>query len=82
MIPPFLKDKLSERDGEVHIVYEGTLASLDGDHYDLRKIFKDIASHGMHIHVYDSHSNEDYKARALRMIPLKNRVNDVFGYHS
>ena len=73
MIPPFFKDKLSERDGEVHIVYEGTLASLDGDHYDLRKIFKDIASPGMHIHIYDSHSNKDYHKMA--------KGDDFIHYH-
>jgi glycosyltransferase involved in cell wall biosynthesis len=64
MMPTFFKEKLSERGGEVHIVYEGTLASLEGDHYDLRKIFTDIASLGMHLHIYDSHSNKDYQTLA------------------
>jgi hypothetical protein len=61
MVPPLLKDRLSEKDGQVHIVYEGTLASLEGDHYDLREIFKDIALQKMPIHIYDSHANEDYR---------------------
>lgn len=61
MIPTSFKDKLSKKDGEVHIVYEGTLASIEGDHYDLREIFNDIASLGMNIHIYDSHSNKEYK---------------------
>lgn len=64
MIPSLFKDRLSEKDDQVHIVYEGTLASLEGDHYDLREIFKDLASHQMHIHIYDSHSNKDYKRLA------------------
>jgi hypothetical protein len=59
-MPTTFKEKLSEKDGEVHIVYEGTLASLEGDHYDLRTIFTDIASRGMHLHIYDAHSNRDY----------------------
>jgi glycosyltransferase involved in cell wall biosynthesis len=64
MVPTVFKDKLSEKDGKMHIVYEGTLASLEGDHYDLRKIFTDIARYGMHIHIYDSHSNADYRRLA------------------
>jgi len=38
LMPSFFKEKLSDKDGEVHIVYEGTLASFQGDHYDLRGI--------------------------------------------
>jgi len=64
MMPPVFKDKLSDKDGQVHIVYEGTLASLAGDHYDLRKIFQAIARYGIHVHIYDSHSNEDYQKLA------------------
>jgi glycosyltransferase involved in cell wall biosynthesis len=64
MMPTSFKEKLSEKDKKVHIVYEGTLASLEGDHYDLQQIFKDIASYGMHIHIYDSHSNKDYQKLA------------------
>jgi hypothetical protein len=61
MVPTLLKDKLSKKNGQIHIVYQGTLASLEGDHYDFREIFKDIALHKMHIHIYDSHANEDYR---------------------
>ena len=64
MMPTVFKDKLSEKDRRVHIIYEGTLASLEGDHYDLRKIFQDIASYGIHVHIYDSHSNTDYQQLA------------------
>ena len=65
MIPASFKEKLSKGDGQVHIVYEGTLASYEGDHYDLRKIFKDIADHRMHIHIYvDSNPNKDYRKLA------------------
>ena len=65
MIPDRLKEKLSRRDGQIHIVYEGTVDSvIEGSHYDLRDIFKEIASHGMHMHIYVSHENEDYKKLA------------------
>lgn len=60
LIPRSLKEKLSKSDRQLHIVYEGTLASYRGDHYDLREIFTQIASHRFHIHIYDSHYNTDY----------------------
>jgi len=72
-MPSSFKEKLSDKDGQVHIVYEGTLASLRGDHYDLKGIFKEIASHGMNIHIYDSHSNDDY----LRLA----KTDDFIHYH-
>lgn len=60
LVPTCFKRKLSEIDGLVHIVYEGTLSSLSGDHYDLRGIFVDLARHGCRVHIYDSHQNRDY----------------------
>jgi glycosyltransferase involved in cell wall biosynthesis len=60
LVPPSCKRKLSDIDGRIHIVYEGTLSSFPGDHYDLGEIFKDLAGRGYHVHVYDSHSNQDY----------------------
>lgn len=70
LMPCFFKKRLSEVVGGVHIVYEGTLSSLSGDHYDLRDIFTDLARRGYHIHIYDSHSNQDYArlAGAHRLI--------------
>ena len=57
-----MRTKLSEKDGQIHIVYEGTVDSrVSGSHYDLMGIFEDIAKHRMHIHVYVSRHNEDYK---------------------
>jgi len=61
MMPASFKEKLSKKDGNVHIVYEGSLSSFDGDHYDLAEIFKGIASHQLHIHIYAANSNLDYK---------------------
>ncbi len=73
LMPSSFKEKLSDKDGQVHIVYEGTLASLQGDHYDLKSIFKAIASHSMNIHIYDSHSNDDYRRLA--------ETDDFIHYH-
>lgn len=73
LVPCSFKRKLSERDGGVHIAYEGTLSSFPGDHYDLKDIFKDLARHGYHIHVYDSHNNRDYDQLA--------ETHDSIHYH-
>lgn len=64
MLPGSFKEKLSKKDGQVHIVYEGTLASFDGDHYDLTEIFEGIASHQLHVHIYAANANLDYKKLA------------------
>lgn len=55
VIPQNPRNKLSETDGEVHIVYIGTLTSLMKENqYNLVDIFKSIAKGGMHIHIYPS----------------------------
>jgi glycosyltransferase involved in cell wall biosynthesis len=73
LVPPSCKRKLSETDGKIHIVYEGTLSSFPDDHYDLKEIFKDLAGHGYHVHVYDSHGNQDYARLA--------NTHDSIHYH-
>jgi hypothetical protein len=60
LVPRSCKRKLSESDGNIHIIYEGTLSSFPGDHYDLKDIFTGLADHGYYVHIYDSHSNQDY----------------------
>ena len=53
LVPRRLRRKLSKRDGQTHIVYIGTVTSMiEGSHYDLREIFREIADHGIHIHFY------------------------------
>jgi len=70
MMPRHFKEKLSQRDGGLHIVYIGCVTSVvEGSHYDLRQIFTDIASHGLHIHIYPTsnlitQSNDSYKELA------------------
>ena len=55
MVPSQLTGKLSEKDGQTHIVYIGTVTSIVKDsHYDLREIFREIADHGIHVHMYVS----------------------------
>lgn len=73
LVPSSFMRRLSESDGNVHIVYEGTLSSFPGDHYDLRDIFKDLANHGYHVHIYDSHNNQDYYKLA--------KTHDLIRYH-
>jgi glycosyltransferase involved in cell wall biosynthesis len=61
MIPAVLEEKLSAKDGMIHIVYEGHLDSTKtGGHYDLYDIFRQIARQDMHIHLYPSRENEVY----------------------
>jgi len=65
IIPQQLETKLSSTDGETHIVYAGTISSqTEGHHYDLRGIFKEIADHQFHIHIYASREDETYERLA------------------
>ena len=73
MVPPSCMRKLSDANGEIHIVYEGTLSSFPGDHYDLKEIFKDLAARGYQVHIYDSQGNQDY----LRLAEM----DDSIHYH-
>jgi len=65
MIPCDLTGKLSDEDGEIHIVYAGTITSqIEGHHYDLREIFREIAEQGFHIHIYATREDEAYSLLA------------------
>jgi len=62
MIPKVLKDKLSNLDGTVHIVYEGHLdGKRSGGHYDLYDVFREIAKQAIHMHIYPSREANLYK---------------------
>jgi len=66
--------KLSEKDGKTHIVYEGSLDSVNlGGHYDLKDIFESIADQGIHIHIYSSTESQYYATVA--------DANDYIHYH-
>jgi glycosyltransferase involved in cell wall biosynthesis len=73
MMPTFYMEKLSNEDGNVHIVYEGSLSSFDDDHYDLAEIFENIASNQIHIHIYAANTNLKYKHLAEK--------DDFIHYH-
>ena len=61
MIPKRFARKLSDVDGEIHIVYAGTITSkIEGHHYDLREIFMEIAERGFHIHIFAAREDEAY----------------------
>ncbi|MGD2201674.1 MAG: glycosyltransferase [Candidatus Bathyarchaeota archaeon] len=65
LIPHTFSGKISEGDGEMHVVYAGTISSkVEGHHYDLREIFKEISGQGVHIHVYASREDEAYMVLA------------------
>lgn len=65
LMPSASRRKLSKNDEKIHIVYEGSLDSINlGSHYDLKDIFKAIADQGIHIHIYSSKENPDYGAFA------------------
>ncbi|HDD68738.1 MAG TPA: glycosyltransferase [Candidatus Korarchaeota archaeon] len=74
VIPRKLREKLSEKDGGVHLVYIGTLTGLKKENqYYLIDIFRSIAEAGMHIHIYPSGISREDKsyaelARESRMI--------------
>jgi len=74
MMPWDLTDKFSDKDGEIHIVYAGTITSqIEGHHYDLRGIFREIAEQGFHIHIYAARDDEAYSLLA--------EEEDLIHYH-
>lgn len=58
VMPWHFKEKLSDKDEEIHIVYVGCVTSLvDGSHYDLSEIFRRISDYEIHIHVYPTNNH-------------------------
>ena len=77
VVPSQLRRKISEKDGETHIVYIGTVTSRIRDsHYDLRKIFRKIATYGIHVHMYVSIWG--VKDKAFQHLAEE---NDLIHYH-
>lgn len=74
IIPKTIKNKLSKKDGEIHIAYEGNVNSIvSGDHYDLMDIFSDIANQNINVHIYSARDNKEYRKLA--------EENDKIHYH-
>ncbi len=62
MLPVTDDKKLSDKDGMIHMVYEGHLDSdRNGGHYDLFDIFTEIARQGINIHIYPSRDTPIYR---------------------
>jgi glycosyltransferase involved in cell wall biosynthesis len=61
LVPAKPRQKI-QNNGEIHIVYEGTLDSGTGSHYDLIAIFRDIAAQSIHIHIYPSKEYSAYRS--------------------
>jgi len=59
-VPFKLKQKISEKDGEIHIVYEGGIG-VNIPHRNFMPIFKEIAERGIHIHIYPAFHIEEYE---------------------
>ena len=79
MVPQRLEEKLSAKDGQTHIVYAGTVTSLiEGSHYDLREIFRQIADRGVHLHLYVSLFG--LKDEAYRQLAAGNRFIHHHGH--
>ncbi|MFB0551046.1 MAG: glycosyltransferase family 4 protein [Nitrososphaeria archaeon] len=61
MMPKQFPRKLSSVDGQVHIVYVGTVTSVKGSHYNFMEIFRKIARQRLHVHVYTTWEDDAYK---------------------
>lgn len=59
LLPDGYHEKLSEKDGEIHCVYEGGLINERNQHRYLEDYFAKLAEHNIHVHIY-SPGLEDY----------------------
>lgn len=58
--PQERKPKLSEQDGEFHIVFEGYVGT--DKHIDIREVCESLAAAHIHVHIYPAVKCEDYEA--------------------
>jgi glycosyltransferase involved in cell wall biosynthesis len=71
-LPESFRKKASEEDGQIHIAYVGSITSLlKESHYYLLDIFRQLASHRLHIHIHPAsnlitRSNRAYKELATK----------------
>lgn len=56
-LPKRFLPKLSEQDGQVHIVYEGGTGR--NNHRDFSSLFIELDSQGINIHIYPAHYNDE-----------------------
>jgi glycosyltransferase involved in cell wall biosynthesis len=78
-LPKSFKKKLSDRDGQTHIAYVGSITSLlKQSHYYLLDIFREIASHKLHIHIHPAPNLITHSSRAYKELGAK---NEFIHYH-
>jgi glycosyltransferase involved in cell wall biosynthesis len=78
-LPRFPGKKLSENDGEIHIVYVGCITSLLREsHYYLLEIFKEVARHKLHIHIHPTSNLITRSSRAHEALAAK---SEFIHYH-
>ncbi len=78
-LPKFSEKKLSDKDGQIHIVYIGCVTSLlRQSHYYLLGIFKELADHKLHIHIHPTSNLITRSNRAYKELGTK---NEFVHYH-
>jgi glycosyltransferase involved in cell wall biosynthesis len=78
-LPRFPGKKLSENDGEIHIVYVGCITSLLREsHYYLLEIFREVARHKLHIHIHPTSNLITRSSRAYEALAAK---SEFIHYH-
>lgn len=63
-LPGKFLDKLSERDKEIHCVYEGGLTHIENHHRNIQDFFLALAKNKIHVHYYATFENKHYRALA------------------
>lgn len=63
LIPKKRKKKLSAKDGQIHLVYEGGLR-VGGGHRDCLQFFSDLAGGKVHVHIYPNGDAPEYRELA------------------
>jgi hypothetical protein len=73
-VPKSFEKKVSEEDGQVHIAYVGSITSLlKESHYYLLDIFRQVASHRLHIHIHPASNLITRSNRAYKELAAKNQ---------
>jgi glycosyltransferase involved in cell wall biosynthesis len=61
MIPEKMLPKISQTDGEIHIVYEGSVGIRKSNHRYYYPLFKELADQHIHVHIYPAVANPNYQ---------------------
>lgn len=69
MLPSHMLPKLSARDGQVHLVYEGGITLHPGTHRSYMPLFTQLAGMGLHLHIFPSFADPELE-RAAQAVPL------------